>query len=275
MAHQTTGTDGRPAALRPRGRRFRGATYFTSREAVDEVTVVVRRFPSRRGQAGADDPVYVLVHGIGVSARYFAPLAAELAKVGHVYVVDLPGHGSAPDPRRDVALDDHARVLAELLTVWGVENPVLVGHSMGSQVVALLAVEHPEITDRIVLMAPTMQPELRGFWRGLVALLHDGLRERPIVNWIVTTDYLLRCGLRYFFRQLPNLLDDRPEDRAPAIQAQTLVIRGDRDPIVSATWARTLTERMPRAELREVSGAHVVMFSDPVTVARHIEEHAR
>src|SRR3954471_324208 len=93
-----------------RVRRTAGAPFYTSRRAFDDLTVVVKRFPG-----AAEGPAFVLVHGIGVSSRYFHPAAAQLAKAGTVYLVDLPGYGAAPDPRRDVGIADHAGVLASVL----------------------------------------------------------------------------------------------------------------------------------------------------------------
>ncbi|MCU1440676.1 MAG: hydrolase [Rhodoglobus sp.] len=255
-----------------RTRRINGAIFFTSRRAFDDLSIVVKRFPPLADVE--DGPTFVLVHGIGVSSRYFQPAAAELAKRGTVYLVDLPGHGAAPDPKREVTIADHAGVLGKFLAAAELQNPVIVGHSMGAQVVSRLAVDMPEISDHIVLMAPTMPPEARTFWRGLRRLLHDGLREPPAVNVIVMSDYLLRCGVPYFVRQLPNLFDDRIEERLPRVRAKTLVIRGHRDPIVLEPWAAQVTALVPGARLATVRGPHVVMFTDPVRVAELIANHA-
>ena len=49
-------------------------------------------------EAGAGEPV-LLLHGLGVSGRYFMPLACVLAARRHVIVPDLPGWGKARDRR--------------------------------------------------------------------------------------------------------------------------------------------------------------------------------
>jgi pimeloyl-ACP methyl ester carboxylesterase len=252
-----------------RQRMVRGAAFHTSRQVHDDLTIVVKRFPVRH-EPRDTDRAFVLVHGIGVSSRYFQPLAAELARLGVVYLVDLPGYGAAPDPRRDVRIADHAAVLASVLRRAGLENAVLVGHSWGSQVVSMLAHDHPGVADRIVLMAPTLEPEARTFWRATRNLLRDALREPPAVFGIAVTDYLLRCGVPYLLRQMPHMLNDRIEERAGDLRARVLVVNGDRDPIVSGVWARALSGLPLRAEFREVHGPHVIMHTDPVTIAGHI-----
>ena len=250
-------------------RRVRGREYFTSRQQHDDLTIVVERFP---GPQQVARHTFVLVHGIGVSSRYFHPLAAELSRTGRVFLVDLPGYGAAPDPRRDVSLADHAAVLAGFLREADLRSPVIVGHSMGTQVVSVLAQQHPEVTDAIVMMAPTMVPSARKPWTAIAQLLHDATREPLHVCVIAIVDYLVRCGLPYLMRQMPHMLGDRLEDRVGSHGARTLVINGDRDPIVPSAWAEELSRGHPHAEFRQVEGPHVIMHTDPVMIARHITD---
>jgi pimeloyl-ACP methyl ester carboxylesterase len=250
-------------------RRVRGRQYFTSRQQHDDLTIVVERFP---GPTEVAERSYVLVHGIGVSSRYFHPLAAELSRTGRVFLVDLPGYGAAPDPRRDVTLADHAATLAGFLREVDLRSPVVVGHSMGTQVVSLLAQRHPDVTDTVVMMAPTMAPSARTPWTAIGHLLLDGTRE-PLAVWgISVIDYVVRCGLPYLLRQLPHMLRDRMEDRVATHGARTLVINGDRDPIVPSECAAELSRAHPHGEFRQVRGPHVIMHTDPVLIARHITD---
>jgi pimeloyl-ACP methyl ester carboxylesterase len=251
-------------------RRIRGATFYTSKRAFDDLTVVVKRFPGP-----ASGGTFVLVHGIGVSSRYFGPTAAALTKYGTVLAIDLPGYGSAPNPRRDVSLADHARVLSEFLRLEDADNPVLVGHSMGCQVVSQLALDSPEVSDRLVLIGATMPPDARSPVKAGWRLFRDILREPFLSNVIVVTDYFFRCGIPYYLRQLPHLLGDRPEDRLPKLTAKTLVINGHKDPVVLRKWAKFWADITPNARLEIVNGPHVVMFTDPERVAELIAGHAQ
>jgi pimeloyl-ACP methyl ester carboxylesterase len=257
-------------------KRFEGdVAYFTRRIRYDDLAVVIRRFPATETAPSGGRP-FVLVHGIGVSSRYFHPAAAELAKRGHVYLVDLPGYGSAPDPRRDVTIADHAGVLARFLAAEGIDSPILVGHSMGTQVVTQLVLDHPDTTDRIVLLAPTMDPSARGFWRAAGRLMRDVVtREPPAVNAIVSIDYFFRCGIPYFLKQTRHLLADRIEDRLPRLAVKALVVRGDRDCICPPEWTHEVVRLLRDGSYAEVKGPHVIMFTDPKRVAELIADHAR
>ncbi len=216
------------------------------------------------------------MHGIGVSSRYYHPAAAELAQYGPVYLVDLPGYGSAPNPHRDVSIVDHAGVLAEYLKAEGIENPVLVGHSMGTQVVSRAALDYPELTDSLVLIAPTMDPAARTFWTATRLLLTDiVLHEKLRANLLISADYFIRCGVPYFLRQVPHLLTDRIEDRLPRLAVKGLVLRGNADVISKEGWSREVAGLLKQGSYATVDGPHVVMFADPARVAALIANHAR
>jgi pimeloyl-ACP methyl ester carboxylesterase len=251
-----------------RRRRFRGTLFATTREQHERLTVAVTRMP---GPAVAG-PAFVLVHGIGVSSRYFRPLAIELAKHGSVFLVDLPGYGAAPDPRTEVTLAGHADAVASFVRSIAASEVVLVGHSMGAQVAVTLAERHPGLIERLVLVGPTMEPGRRTAFQAIGRLLLDGTREPPAVNGIVFTDYVFRAGPPYTIRQLPLVLDDALDERIAGVDIPMLVVRGTRDPIVSSPWARLLADRAAGA-LVEVPGPHVVMYTAPDAVANAILLH--
>jgi pimeloyl-ACP methyl ester carboxylesterase len=258
-----------------RERTWAGATFLTSRQQHDGLTIVVKRFPGRpEVDPAAESLTFVMVPGLGVSSRYFHPLAAELARRGPVFLLDMPGYGSAPNPKRDVTLADHAGVLAAFLHEAKIENPVLVGHSMGSEIVAIVGQQHPDVSSRIVLMSPTLEPQARTRTLAIRNLLRDAPREPPVVFGIAFTDYVIRCRPPYLFAQLPHMLADRLEDRMASLTARVLVIAGDRDTIVTLDWAGALAARAPLGEFRVVRGPHVIMHTDPVMIARHVIEFA-
>ncbi|WP_105969497.1 alpha/beta fold hydrolase [Streptomyces geranii] len=104
---------------------------------------------------GADrSPALLLVHGWGGDGREWSPHAEALADRFRVVVPDLRGHGRSPVPdtgNTPVAMADD---LAALVTALGVGPVVAVGHSMGAQVVNLLAVRHPAAVRSVVALDP-------------------------------------------------------------------------------------------------------------------------
>lgn len=229
-------------------------------EQIDDYTVIVRS----AGRAG--QPV-VLVHGIGVSARYFEPLAAELASRGAVYAIELPGFGSSPTPRRAFSVPEYGAIVSQVLRRLDLPGVVLVGHSMGCQIAAETAAAAPNLVHKLVLLGPTANDRERTIGRQALRLAQDTLRESPIVNWVVFTDYL-RSFIPYL-RTLPAMVSHRLEDSIARVSCPVVLMRGGRDPIVPVDWLRRLAAAHGHAVIVEVDEApHVLMYHRAADTAR-------
>lgn len=222
---------------------------------------------------GADDgrdpasvPV-VLVHGIGVSGRYLAPLAAELGRTSTVLLPDLPGFGSSPHPDDPLTIEDHARVVLALVDAEGLDRPILVGHSMGAQVVAEAAVQRPGVAAGVVLIGPVTEPGARSALRQAWRLARDYRHECARANMITITDWF-RTGPRWYLATVPPMIDYPLEERIAAVDAPVLLVRGVKDPVCPPDYLHRLAARARDAQVVEVPGeGHIVMMRRPGTSA--------
>ena len=247
--------------------------YILRRFDHGELTLLARQYGSARSGEGAR--AFVLVHGIGASSRYFSRLARRLAPYGSVYAIDLPGFGAAPNPAASLDIPDFAALLRACAGTWGIVDPVLVGHSMGAQVVVEAALQDPGLSSSLVLIAPVVDPAAPTALGQARRLLRDVFTEPPAANWIVAGDYL-RCGPRRYLSALPAMLSYRLEERAAGLRVPTLVVRGSLDPVTPAAWADRLAAAIPRSSRLDVRGAsHVVQYAAPRAVAAAIVSHAR
>lgn len=223
---------------------------------------------------GTSAPAYVLIHGIGVSSRYFARLHGILAQTATTYSLDLPGFAGTPKPGRQLSIADYADFILAVLTKLGVESCVLVGHSMGSQLVVEAAAKAPDLVARLVLMGPVTDVRRRNPLRqGWDLALDSVIAETPKANWLVASDYL-RCGPRWYLTELPVMLKYPIEDRITAVHAPVLVLRGARDTVAARQWCGLLASLAPVGRLHEVPGCgHVVQHKAPGEVARAIEAY--
>ncbi|MEV0399604.1 alpha/beta hydrolase [Actinoallomurus sp. NPDC050550] len=103
---------------------------------------------------GSGDIVLLLVHGWGGDGREWSPHVEALAGRHRVIVPDLRGHGRSDVPAEDNTPRAMARDLAALIARLAAGPVVAVGHSMGGQVVNLLAVEHPEAIHSVIALDP-------------------------------------------------------------------------------------------------------------------------
>jgi pimeloyl-ACP methyl ester carboxylesterase len=197
---------------------------------------------------------FVLVHGIGVGYAYYRRLAPLLAAHGPVHVLELPGFGSAPKPAHVLSVEEHAGLVVALLETLG-RPVVLVGQSMGTQIVLETALRVPALVERVVAIGTVTDPDERSaLWQAL-RLVQDVLGETPAANWQVFSEYL-KCGPRRYLATLPSMLAYDTDAAAAAVTVPTMLIRGARDPICRRPWARRLAARLAVGGLVEVPGAH-------------------
>lgn len=217
---------------------------------------------------------FVLLHGIGMSHRYLARLHEQLAQSGTVHSIDLPGFGATPRPERALSVEDQARVLAATLDELDVRGCTVVGHSMGAQFAIELARQRPDLTDRLVLMGPVVDPERCTVLQQAAALAMDTLFEPPVANALVLTDYL-RCGPRWYLQTLPSMMGYRTLERVREVSCPVLVIRGEKDPMARERFSRQLANAAPDGRLLQMPGhAHIVQHSAPRSVAAAIRRLA-
>lgn len=226
---------------------------------------------------GFGELTFVIVHGIGVASRYSRPLAAKLAEHGVVHTVEMPGFGAAAEPRESMSISDFAALLAAWLQDRGLLNAVLIGHSMGAQVVLEIAWQHPELTGHLALMGPVVNPAKGTVCQQAARLLQHFVTDRPRLNLVILSDYL-RCGPRWYLKTLPHMMEYPTLGRAASLaeryahaglpSPKVLVVRGAQDTIAPHGWAALLTDTVPNGELLEVPGhQHVVQFFGAAEVA--------
>lgn len=242
-----------------------GGEVSTFREA--GVTFVVEE----SGTGGVGRPVFVLVHGIGMGRSVFSGLAAQLGRQGRVIAVDQPGYGEAPEPPRTPTMERSADLLAALLRDRGISQAVLVGHSMGTQVVAEVAARHPDLVARLVLIAPTVDAAARHAWVQLWRLGRDLWGESLRVLVVGGREYL-RAG-PHLRRKMRAMLVHVPEQTYPRVQAETLVLRGADDRVSTRPWCLRVVSLLPQARLAEVPDhGHEAMIKDAAPAARLIRD---
>jgi pimeloyl-ACP methyl ester carboxylesterase len=210
---------------------------------------------------------FVLVHGIGVSMAYFGPLAEKLSTEARVVCIDLPGFGSSSRPKASITIADHARIVGRVIKRLRLPNPILVGHSMGCQIITELDFQQPQLASRLVLIGPTVDPARRSasnhFWR----LMNNARFEPKAVNLLIVKDYL-RCGPRQYFKTLRPMLEHSIESRLPTRQKPIIIIRGQKDRIISHAWTLAATDMLVYGKLAEIpNAAHAVHYSKADEVA--------
>jgi len=94
----------------------------------------------------------VILHGVFGSLDNWATVSKSIADLGYVvYLVDQRNHGRSPHSD-EFDYDVMAADLAEFIADHALQNPVLVGHSMGGKTVMQYAQTHPGAYDKLVIV---------------------------------------------------------------------------------------------------------------------------
>lgn len=223
------------------------------------------RVPEER--PSPDRPAIVMVHGLVVSSRYLLPTAWQLASLYHVSIPDLPGYGKSEKPDRYQNLDEMADTLADWMTALELPQAVLLGNSLGCQIVAHFAVRHPQRIQAAILIGPTMDMWARTAHQEIGRWLANVPGEPISLFPIVLRDYL-DIGFRRFVATFRYGLHDTIETLLPQMHIPTLVVRGSRDTVVSQRWAEHVTQLLPQGKLVVLQGAaHDVNYNSPVELS--------
>ena len=106
---------------------------------------------------GAGKPL-ILLHG-GINPDSFGSNLAELAKGRQVIAVHLQAHGRTPDTDRPLRCETLGDDVAALIGHLNFGKADVMGYSLGSFVALQTAIRHPNVVDRLVLVAATMKQD--------------------------------------------------------------------------------------------------------------------
>jgi pimeloyl-ACP methyl ester carboxylesterase len=197
----------------------------------------------------------VFLHGLSASSRWWR---AVLPLLGgrEARLLDLPRFGRHFRPEG---------VAGWLAAEIEAEAPVvLVGHSMGGLVCALVAAERPELVRALVLVAPVGAPEARSLHAYARGLVRTFLVARPRLIRTIAED-AIRAGPEAL---LHGALFATGSSFAGGVSAPTLLIWGARDRLIPVELAAEWQRAIPQAVLDVIDdAAHVPMVETPSAFA--------
>ena len=120
-------------------------------------------------------PPVVMLHGIGSRGESWWPVIDPLAARFHLYVLDLRGHGASGKPEQGYLLDHYAADLDAVLDRLELEEPRVLGQSLGAIITLIWASRQPARAAAIVAEDPALRTppdSLEAFdgWQQLAAL---------------------------------------------------------------------------------------------------------
>lgn len=273
--------------------RERVAAGFALRTAViaGRRWVWVERPAARQGA-----PTLVMVHGYTGSKENWYRLSAHLGRRYRLVAPDLPGWGgSQRDAGADYGFSAQAANVADFIRHIGAPV-VLVGHSMGGGIAALVAARFPELVERVALLdAAGVEFAENAFGRAVLeggnpfgirdaasleqylgVLFHDRRARPPLPwpgSWAVIAQRTREAEFEHSVLDRIGRGDERflPGDEAAAIRQPALLLWGAHDRVIDPSALEQYAQRIPHARrcLLGNSG-HMTLMEEPAAVAEAV-----
>ena len=211
-------------------------------------------------------PTVVFFHGAPGSWSAFKDFLADstLLSSAHLISVDRPGYGYSDFGQSEPSLKRQAQSLKPLLEKYKSTPTHLVGHSLGGPVIAKIAMEYPELVSGLVMVAPSIDPDLEPE--------EDWFRvpmRSPFLSWIVPTSFLVTNEEIYFLEdQLRQMLPQWSE-----IKTSVTVIQGGADQLVdpgNAKFAETALKNANVTMVYKEKMNHFVPWNRPELITEAI-----
>ena len=116
-----------------------------------------------------DAPIALLIHGWSSSWFTWTPILPAIGSRFSYMAVDLPGYGRSPALKEPPSINKYADLMAKLIEDISDRPVVVMGHSMGGQIAMTLALRHPMLVERLVLLNPVVSGRLSTFINLVVA----------------------------------------------------------------------------------------------------------
>ena len=102
----------------------------------------------------------IILHGLFGQSDNWVTIGRRIANQFHVYIPDQRNHGQSPHTPIH-SFPAMADDLAEFIEEHQIENPVLIGHSMGGKVAMTYALENPGKVKKLIVIdiSPRKYPE--------------------------------------------------------------------------------------------------------------------
>lgn len=244
-------------------------------------------------------PTLLLLHGISGHAEAYVRNLESHSRHFSVWAIDFIGHGYSAKPDHPLEIHHYVDHVRRFLDAIDVPKAHFSGESLGGWVSARMAIEHPEVVDRVVLntMGGTMaNPEvMHTLYTLSMEAANDPTWERvkTRLEWLMAdpsmvTDDLIRtrqaifqqpewkqaCANAMVIQKMDvrrrNMISD---DELRTIQASAMVLWTTKDPSGPVEEGRRIANLIPNAELAVMENCgHWPQYEDPETFNRiHLE----
>jgi pimeloyl-ACP methyl ester carboxylesterase len=227
----------------------------------------IHYFEALPPQGSAGTPL-LLVHGLGARGEDWGAMMPALAAQGfHVYAPDLLGYGRSPRPDVSYSISMEEAVVVEFMQAMHLARPDVGGWSMGGWIAMKLALDHPEMVDRLMVYdsagiyfpatfeADLFTPHDTAGVRRLIAMLTP--KPRPIPEFAARAVLRkLRRNAWVLDRSTASMQTGRDllDFRLHNIHQPMLIVWGAEDELIPLPSGEVIHQAVPQSVLDVIAG---------------------
>lgn len=236
-------------------------------------------------ELGEGNPPIVILHGVFGSCDNWLTVSKGLAETNKIYLLDARNHGQSPHSD-DFNYTVMAEDLHEFIRQKNLENPIIIGHSMGGKTVMKFAVNYPDAFSKMVVVDISPRyytPHHQSVIAGLSAIPIEKLQSRQEADEILK-EFEPELGVRQFllknlyrtednkfawrmnFEVIKNKIENIGEalDEGTKISKPTLFVRGERSNYIREKDIELINTIFSDVKIETVEGAgHWVQAEKP------------
>lgn len=226
----------------------------------------------------------IILHGWNSEVKRWQPVVEELEKAGFsVHLPVLPGFTGGAGLERAWELVDYAQWVESFLKEKKLDKSIILGHSFGGQIAALVAIRQKVKFKALVLVGAAV---IRGKKSLKKSVFYALAKAGRVACWLPPFCFLvkpLRCLIYkaarekdyyqaqgYLRETMKKVIQEDLSDQLLKIKAPTLICWGKEDKDTPAAEAHQLKKLIPNAQLKLYSGTHGFIFKQAKEVIREI-----
>ena len=233
-------------------------------------------------ESGSSKHTLVLIHGLGASSERWKYVIPLLDTNFHVVVPDLVGFGHSDKPLADYTLDYFSNFLERFLTSLGIQNPSIMGSSLGGQIAAEYTSNHCESVEKLILVSPsgTMKQPTPALDAYIMAALYPNEQNaknafemmegsgksipQEIIDNFVKRMKLPNAKLAFMSTILGLKNSKVITEKLHSITVPTMIVWGSDDPVIPIQYASEFVESIKNCIFFKMDGiGHTPYVQDP------------
>lgn len=190
---------------------------------------------------GQKEKTVIILPGWGDTRKTFDYLINKLKEDCTIYILDYPGFGNSPFPRKDLTIYDYANIIRDFMTDKKITKPIFIAHSFGGRIATLLSGYYKEEIEKMILIDTAgikrkkklkvwLKEKLYKILKQIKKLLPKKQKEKyhqKLLQLFASTDY--KSLPQNMAKTFQNIIKEDLKYTLPYIETETLILWGEKD----------------------------------------------